>query len=92
MLSKEILISNKHGIHARPSSRIAEIAGGYDSTVTIKYRGSEADASSVMSLILLAVEPDTSVILEADGADEKEVFDALVEYLEVLLPQEENTQ
>ena len=82
MLKKFININNKYGIHARPSSHISEIVNQYKSKVILKYNDNEADASSVMSLILLCVEPKTKIELIVDGVDEQEVFIKLVNYLE----------
>ena len=82
MLKKFININNKYGIHARPSPHISEIVNQYKSKVILKYNDNEADASSVMSLILLCVEPKTKIELIVDGVDEQEVFIKLVNYLE----------
>ncbi len=89
MLQKNIIIKNKYGIHARPSSSISEIVNEHDSEVTIKYNNSEADASSVMSLILLSVVPDSQIELVVEGEDEKEVFEKLVHYLEYQIIEDE---
>ncbi len=89
MLKKFININNKYGIHARPSSKISEMVSHYCSHVIIKYNDKEADASSIMSLILLCIEPQTQIELVVDGADEEEVFSKLVDYLEQELMVEE---
>ena len=90
MLKKFININNKYGIHARPSSKISEMVGHYQSQVIIKYNDREADASSIMSLILLCVEPQTQIELIVEGTDEEEVFTKLVNYLEQELLVEES--
>ncbi len=92
MLTKKILINNKHGIHARPSSKIFEIVSEFNCTAKIKYGQNEADASSIMNLILLAVEPNSTIELEVDGEDQQPAFDKLVEYLEITLPKEEHSE
>lgn len=89
MLHKTITIKNKYGIHARPSSRISEIVNEFNSQVIIKYNNNEADASSVMNLILLSIEPNSTVELVADGNDEHLVFEKLVQYLEAGIIEEE---
>ncbi len=89
MLQKNIIIKNKYGIHARPSSSISEIVNDHNREVTIRYNGSEADASSVMSLILLSVLPDSQLELIVEGEDEQEVFEKLVRYLEYQIIEDE---
>lgn len=90
MLKKFININNKYGIHARPSSRISEMVSLYQSQVVIKYNDREADASSVMSLILLCIEPQTQIEIIVEGIDEQEIFTKLVDYLEQELVLEES--
>ena len=89
MLKKLININNKYGIHARPSSKISEMVSFYHSQVIIKYNDKEADASSIMSLILLCIEPQTQIELIVEGTDEEELFTKLVDYLENELMVEE---
>ena len=90
MLKKIIGINNKYGIHARPSSKISEMVNQHQSQVTIKYNDREADASSVMSLILLCVEPQTQIEIIVEGSDEQDIFTKLVDYLEQELISEES--
>ncbi len=90
MLKKLIDINNKYGIHARPSSRISEMVSQHQSEVVIKYNDRDADASSVMSLILLCVEPQTQIELIVEGTDEEQIFSKLVNYLEQELISEES--
>lgn len=91
VLQKTITINNKFGIHARPSSIISELVNQFKSQVVIKYNGNEADASSIMNLILLCVEPGAQIELVVEGEDEQTVFVSLVQYLEVdLLAEEKN--
>ncbi|MGL4562120.1 MAG: HPr family phosphocarrier protein [Brevinema sp.] len=83
MISREIKILNRYGIHARPSSMISELAVSFKSSIIIKKDGKTANASSVMDLILLCVEPGSSILIDIDGEDEKEAMDALIELIEV---------
>ncbi len=89
MLHKTITIKNKYGIHARPSSSISEIVNQHNCDVVIKYNGGEADAASVMSLILLSVVPNSQIELQVEGEDESEAFEKLVHYLEYQIIEDE---
>ncbi|MGL4562482.1 MAG: HPr family phosphocarrier protein [Brevinema sp.] len=83
MISQEIKILNRYGIHARPSSMISELAISFKSSIIIKKDGKTANATSVMDLILLCVEPGSSIQIDVDGEDEKEAMDALIDLIEV---------
>ncbi len=89
MLKRKIKINNKYGIHARPSSMISELASQFKSSILIEYREKTADASSIMNLILLCVEPKTEVEIVIEGEDEAKAMDAMVHLLEVRFTQEE---
>ena len=89
MLKRKIKINNKYGIHARPSSMISELASQYKSSISIEYREKTADASSIMNLILLCVEPKTEVELVIEGEDEEKAMEAMVYLLEVQFTKEE---
>ena len=54
MLSKEITITNKLGIHARPAAQFVKIANGFDVDITVEKDGEEIDGKSIMGLMMLA--------------------------------------
>lgn len=72
MISKEILITNKKGIHARPAALIVEAANKFVSDIFFIKDGARGNAKSIMNILLLALEPDTKIIIEAQGPDERE--------------------
>ncbi len=81
MLKKEAVIQNKLGIHARPASSIAKLAGSYKSKITIEKDGISANAKSIMDLLILEADKDSKVLVIADGEDEKEVVSAMIELI-----------
>ncbi|GHF78613.1 HPr family phosphocarrier protein [Thalassotalea marina] len=52
--TREVLISNKLGLHARAATKLAQLTQKFDAQVTVKLGDKEADASSIMGLMLLA--------------------------------------
>ena len=83
MKEVSVTIRNKQGVHARPSQKIAELASKYNSSVTLINDGIEADAKSLISLMMLAAVEGSVITIKADGEDENEVIDALVKLIEV---------
>ena len=77
MAEKKLLVENKNGIHARPSAAIVETVKKFSSEVTLKTSTGEADAKSIMSILMLKISYGTEVTAVADGADENETLDAL---------------
>lgn len=82
MLERDIVISNKLGLHARASAKLVQLVSGYRSTVQISCRGREINAKSIMGLMLLAAARGTSITLRASGEDEAEAMDAVIDLFE----------
>jgi len=82
MLERDIVISNKLGLHARASAKLVQLVSGYRSTVLISCRGREINAKSIMGLMLLAAAKGTPIMLRATGDDEAEAIAAVVDLFE----------
>jgi phosphocarrier protein HPr len=83
--SREIVVSNKLGLHARPAMQFVDAANQFKSRVTV-YKGGEepgeADGKSVMQMIILAATEGTPLRIEADGDDASEAVEKLAELFE----------
>ena len=90
--SREILVSNKLGLHARPAMQFVDLANQFASNVRV-YKGGdepcEADGKSVMQMIILAATEGTPLRIEADGEDATAAVDKLVELFESKFGEEE---
>jgi phosphocarrier protein HPr len=82
MIQQEIEIINKLGLHARASAKLTQLAAKYKSEVWITRNKRRVNAKSIMGVMMLAAGKGSTVLLETDGADEKECFDALVELIQ----------
>lgn len=85
MYAKTTTIVNASGLHARPAAVFAKQAGSYESKVTIKNvtKGSAAlDASSMLSIMMLAAKQGNEVEIAAEGTDEQKAVDELVALIE----------
>ncbi len=77
MVSRELKVENKSGIHARPAALIVETCTKFKSHVYLIKDGMRANAKSIMNIMLLAAEPGAVLQLEVEGEDEREVADAV---------------
>jgi phosphocarrier protein HPr len=78
MIQQEIEIINKLGLHARASAKLTQLAAKYQSEVWMTRNSRRINAKSIMGVMMLAAGKGTKLLLETDGADEKECFDALL--------------
>jgi len=78
MLEKDIVVSNKLGLHARASAKLVQLVQGFKSTVWLVSRGREVNAQSIMGVMMLAAGLGTALTVRADGADEGDALNAVV--------------
>lgn len=82
MISREFTISNKLGLHARPSAQITQIASRYASEVWLAKNGRRVNAKSIMGVMMLAAGQGSVLTVEADGDDAAEVISAIGQLIE----------
>lgn len=77
-LKRTIPITNVRGLHARASRKLAEIALGFDDTVImVRREDEEADARSLMDLMMLGAGLGAEIEVEAEGPDAEKALDAI---------------
>ena len=77
MISKEFRISNRLGLHARPSAQLTQVAGKFTSEVYIAKNGRRVNAKSIMGVMMLAAGPGSTVTVDAEGRDEEQALVAI---------------
>lgn len=85
-LRKELVVKNKQGLHARPAALFVQIANKFDSRITVKRDDEEVNGKSIMGILMLGAEKESSIIIEADGDDAQS---ALAELEKIILSEEE---
>ena len=78
MLEKDIVISNKLGLHARASAKLVQLVQGFKSTVWLVSKGREVNAQRIMGVMMLAAGLGTPLTIRADGPDEQNALEAVV--------------
>ena len=76
-LRKTLTIVNKLGLHARAAAKLIDLASGFESKIRIRRGGREADAKSIMQVMMLAASKGTSIEVVAAGGDAAEAVDAI---------------
>ena len=77
MISLEVEIINKLGLHARASTKLTQTASKYVSEIWITRNGRRVNAKSIMGVMMLAAAKGSLITLEASGVDEQAAIDAL---------------
>jgi phosphocarrier protein HPr len=77
MISKEIEILNKLGLHARAAAKLVQCAGRFASQVEIERRGQSVNGKSIMGVMMLAASQGTRIRVETAGEDEEAAMAAI---------------
>ena len=82
MIQRDLMITNRLGLHARATARLVQLLSGYRCNATLVAKGREVNAKSIMGVMLLAAGPGTPVVLCVDGEDEAAAADAVADLFE----------
>jgi phosphocarrier protein len=81
MITRELTINNKLGLHARPSAQITQLASRYVAEVWMSKGGRRVNAKSIMGVMMLAAGQGSVLTVEADGPDEEQAVEAIGELI-----------
>lgn len=70
-------IVNKLGLHARAAAKLIDLASGFESRIRMCRDGREADAKSIMQVMMLAASKGTDLEVSAQGPDAAEAVAAI---------------
>ena len=78
MLTREVTITNSIGLHARPATFFIQKANCYKSTILIEKDDRKVNAKSLLGVLSLGIAKGMVVTLIADGSDENEAIEGLI--------------
>ena len=78
----QIQIKNKSGLHARPAGKLVQEAQKYDAELKIKYRDKEANAKSILDILMLGVDFDSDLEVSATGSDASKALNSICRFFE----------
>ena len=81
MISKEVVINNQVGLHARPATFFIQKANEFKSSVWVEKDERRVNAKSLLGVLSLGIVKGTTINLIADGPDEEAAVNALVELI-----------
>ena len=77
MITRDIEIINKLGLHARASAKLTQLAAKFQSEVWMARERKRVNAKSIMGVMMLAAGKGSKIQLEINGEDEQACFDAM---------------
>ncbi len=82
VLSRDVIIVNKRGLHARAAAKFVTLAETFGACVDVLRDGQSVSARSIMGLMMLGAGRGSTIGLRAEGWDAKEALDALAALVE----------
>tara|TARA_B100000900_G_C20433233_1_gene655892 strand:- start:495 stop:767 length:273 start_codon:yes stop_codon:yes gene_type:complete len=80
MITKELELKNKLGLHLRAASKLSDVASNFKSFILLSNdNGQKIDAKSVLGITLLAAAYGSKIVVSAEGSDEKEAMISIEE-------------
>ena len=82
MFVKEVVVQNHVGLHARPATFFIQKANEFKASIWVEKEDRRVNAKSLLGVLSLGIVGGTTIRIIADGADEKEAVESLVELVE----------
>ena len=82
MPTRNMVIAQPDGLHARPAAQFVKLAGGFAASVRVRAGGREANGKSILSVLTLGASQGTPIELDVQGADAEPALEALSAFLQ----------
>ncbi len=82
MISRGVTICNSVGLHARPATFFVQKANSFKSSIWVEKEDCRVNAKSLLGVLSLGISKGTAITLIADGVDEAEAVDGLIQLID----------
>ena len=82
MITKEVVINNQVGLHARPATFFIQKANEFKSSIWVEKEERRVNAKSLLGVLSLGIVKGTAITIIADGTDEEEAIATLAELID----------
>ena len=77
MITKDLQVLNKLGLHARAAAKLVFIANKFVSDITLVKDNKQADARSIMKILMLSASRDSIITITVEGNDEIKAMNSI---------------
>jgi len=82
LITKDFIIENKTGLHARPASKFVQVANEFKSDIFIEKGNTRVNAKSIMGVMTLGAGRGSKIRLIVDGIDQEEALETLSQLIQ----------
>jgi phosphocarrier protein len=80
--SREVLISNQRGLHARASAKFVNLASELAAPIEVEKDGNKVCGTSIMGLMMLGAGKGDTITIRVEGDRAAEILEKLVALVE----------
>lgn len=80
-MKKTFLITSEYGIHARPATRLVNLAMSFDSEIELQAMGKKVNLKSIMGLMSLGIYKGEEIVITAEGDDAEKAITSLSDFI-----------
>jgi phosphocarrier protein HPr len=91
-VSREVVVINAQGLHARPADLLAREARKWQSRIELINDSQRVDGKSILDVLTLAAEAGTRLVVEATGPDARQALEAIGSLFESRFNEHDNEQ
>lgn len=81
-LTRKTFVKNELGMHARPASKIAQMAGEAISDVWLCIDSQKNDATSIIDILAMCAVKGTQISVEIENKDDLLILDQIIDFFE----------
>ena len=82
MTRRETRIFNRLGLHARAAAQLVRMANEYNSDISLTKSNQQANAKTIMEVLMLGAAQGEDLTVEARGDDEEHAVEAIVQLID----------
>ena len=79
VVSRDLEIVNRKGLHARATAKFVQLVEGYDAEVSVTRNGETVGGTSIMGILTLGAGMGCTITVAARGAQAREALDAIAD-------------
>ena len=80
-MEKKFTIVSEYGIHARPATKLVNVAMSFQADIELSAMGKTINLKSIMGLMSLGIYKGEEITLNVSGIDEDEAMEALTDFI-----------
>jgi len=80
-MDQKFLITSEYGIHARPATRLVNLAMTFNSEINLTALGKTVNLKSIMGLMSLGIYKGEEITVSVSGSDSERAIESIADFI-----------